>query len=94
MSGAGPALAVSQRKINTAFSHYTEDCHVLPHSFATTSGHFVLKDVSSINSLEHKVSQNDGFMSKLTPHKTKVYLASEPNPTLFIASDKCTINGI
>lgn len=40
MSGAGPALAVSQMKINTASSHYREDCHVLPHSFTTTSGHF------------------------------------------------------
>lgn len=44
MSGAGPALTVSQMKINTAVSRYTEDCCVLPHSFATTSGHFFLRD--------------------------------------------------
>lgn len=88
MSGAGPALAVSQMKINTAVRRYTEDCRVLPHSFATSSGHLFPKGVSSINSLEPKVSQNDEFMSKHTPHKTKVYLASEMNHILLIASDK------
>lgn len=85
MSGPGPALAVSQMKINTAVSRY---CHVLPHSFATTSGHFFLKDVSSINSLEPKVSPNDEFISKHTPHKTKLYLASDRNPIVLITSDK------
>lgn len=47
MSGAGPALAISQMKINTAVSRYTEDCRVLLHSFTTTSGHFLPKDISS-----------------------------------------------